>query len=320
MKEYGTDTLIIIKLNKIMNNIRSYLIRLNIACNEKCSFCNVTQETEPNFKEKSIFEILFLVKQIIKREGKKDIKISLSGGEPLLRKDIELIVLGIKKLGVNSIEMQTNASLLFNDRAEKLIKNGINKFFISFHSHKQEIFENYVGLKGIFPKVVSNIKNLGKYKNIEVILNPVISKKNYKELKDYFDFVKEEFPFVKYISLSFIQPHGKAKKNINLMLDYETINKDLFGILDYVYNLGFVVNNPYCGLPICIMGWDKYNVNCIEVIENKMLIDSGIIKKDNNKIYIKECEKCIYKGLCNGIWKEYKELYGSKGINCINSY
>jgi len=62
----------------MINNIRSHLIRLNISCNEKCLFCNVTEETEPNFKERSIFDILFLVKQIIKKQGKENLKISLS--------------------------------------------------------------------------------------------------------------------------------------------------------------------------------------------------------------------------------------------------
>ncbi|MDD3646542.1 MAG: radical SAM protein [Candidatus Gracilibacteria bacterium] len=290
-------------------------------CNEKCSFCNVTIDTEPNYKEKSILEILLDVNKIIIIEGGvENVKITLSGGEPTLRKDLDKIVLGIKKLGVKYIELQTNASLLNEKLASKLIDSGVSKFFISFHSHKKEIFEDYVGLKGIFDTVIKNIKNLGNYKNIEVILNPVISKKNYKDLKEYFDFIKQNFPFIKYISLSFIQPHGEAKKNIDLMLDYEIINKELTGILDYAYSLGFVVNNPYCGLPVCIMGRDKYSKNCIEIIEGKSIINSGKRREDNNKIYIEECNKCIYKGLCSGIWKEYVELYGSKGINCIKNY
>nr|MDD3720127.1 radical SAM protein [Candidatus Gracilibacteria bacterium] len=288
-------------------------------CNEKCSFCNVTNETEPNFKEKTIFEILLEVQKVIKSQGGvNDVKITLSGGEPTLRKDLDKIVLGIKKLGIKYIELQTNATLLNEKLVEKLVNSGVNKFFISFHSHKKDIFEEYVGLNGVFNIVVNNIKNLGKYENIEIILNPVISKKNYKDLKGYFDFIKIEFPFIKYISLSFIQPHGEAKKNINLMLDYETINKELTGILDYTYNLGLIVNNPYCGLPVCIMGWNYYNKNCIEVNEGKDLIEKGIKRDDNNKEYIKECEKCIYKGLCGGVWKEYINLYGNKGISFIN--
>jgi hypothetical protein len=65
-------------------------------------------------------------------------------------------------------------------------------------------------------------------------------------LYDYFDFIKKEFPFIQYISLSFIQPHGEAKKNIDLMLDYQIINDELTGILDYAHALGFTLNNPYC--------------------------------------------------------------------------
>jgi 5'(3')-deoxyribonucleotidase len=60
-----------------------------------------------------------------------------------------------------------------------------------------------------------------------VSLTIVISKENYKDLEGYFDFIKREFPFIKDISLVFIQPHGKAKENIDLMLDYEIINLEL---------------------------------------------------------------------------------------------
>ncbi len=304
----------------MINNIWSHLIRTNISCNENYSFCNVTPETEPNFREKSVFEILFLIKQFIKKEGWEKGWITLSWGEPLLRKDLDIIVLWMKKLWVKHIGLQTNASLLSHEKAEKLIQNGTNQFFISFHSHKQEIFEKYVWLKWIFSQVIKNIKNLWTYKNIEVSLTIVISKENYKDLEGYFDFIKREFPFIKDIFLVFIQPHGKAKENIGLMLDYEIINLELTWILGYANNLWFILNNPYYWLPICIMWWDKYNKNCIEVVENKILMDSWSIKKDKNKSYVQKCETCIYKWLCWWIWNEYIELYGSKWINCINSY
>ncbi len=303
------------------NNIRSHLIRLNMLCNEKCSFCNVTNETEPNYKEKNITEILFEIQKIIKKEWSvENIKITLSWWEPTLRKDIDKIVLWIKKLWVKYIELQTNASLLNKNLEEKLIKSWLNKFFISFHSHKKDIFEEYVWLKWIFEIVISNIKNLWNYKDIEIIFNPVISRKNYKDLKEYFDFVKKEFSFVKYISLSFIQPHWDAKKNIEMMLDYETINSELSGILGYAHNLGFVVNNPYCWLPICVMWWSKYNKNCIEVIEWKDFLEYWVERADNNKKYIDKCDGCIYKFLCWWVWNEYIDLYWGIGINKINSY
>jgi len=284
-------------------------------CNESCSFCNVTSETEPNYIEKSLFNILLDVKKIINKEWwTENVKISLSWWEPTLRNDLDKIVLWIKKLWIKYIELQTNATLLNKNLVDKLIKNWLNKFFISFHSHKKEVFENYVWLKNIFDIVVNNIKSLWNYKDIEIILNPVISRKNYKDLKWYFDFIKKEFSFIKYISLSFIQPHWEAKKNIDLMLDYETINKELTWILDYAYNLWFIVNNPYCWLPICVMWWKKHSKNCVEVIEWKQYIEKWNFRKDNNKIYINKCKKCIYYWLCWWIWKEYIEKYGDKGI------
>lgn len=303
------------------NNIRSHLIRPTIKCNENCSFCNVTEETELDYREKTITEILIQVQQIIKKEwNTNNVKISISWWEPTLRQDLDKIILWIKKLGINNIELQTNATLLSKNLVEKLIKNGLNKFFISFHSIDKKIFEDYVWLKWIFEFVIANIKNLWNYENIEVILNPVISTKNYIWLKNYFNFVKKEFPFIKYISLSFVQPHGKAKKNKWLFLDYEIINIELTWILDYANKLWLIVNNPYCWLPVCIMRWDKYNNNCVEIIEWKNFIDKWLERKDNNKIYIKKCNNCIYKWLCWWIWKEYIEIFWDSWIKEITKY
>ncbi len=287
-------------------------------CNETCSFCNVTSQTEPNYKDKTIFEILIEVQKIIKKNnGPELVKITLSWWEPTIRKDICKIVLWIKKLWIKYIEVQTNATLLKPKLAWDLILSWVNKFFISFHSNNKAIFEEYVWLKKIFKIVVNNIKNLWKYNDIEVILNPVISRKNYQNLKSYFDFVKKEFIFVKYISLSFIQPHWEAEKNIDLMLDYDFVSKNLAWILDYAYNLWFILNNPYCWLPICVLWWDKYSKNCIEVIEGKEIIDNNKLRFDNNKIYLEECQSCIYKWLCGWVWKKYVDLYWNKWINTI---
>lgn len=302
------------------NNIRSHLIRVNMVCNESCSFCNVTNITEPNYKDRTIFDILIEVQKIIKKEWKENVKITLSWWEPTLRRDLDIIVKWIKKLGINYIELQTNATLLKPEYTDRLINAWINKFFISFHSKEKEILEEYVWLKWIFEIVVKNIKNLWNYQNIDVILNPVISKKTYQNLEWYFDFIKEEFPFIKYISLSFIQPHGEARKNIDLMLDYEFVNINLTGILDYVEQLWFIVNNPYCGLPVCVMWWDKYNKNCVEVVEGKNLIENWKTRNDNNKVYLDKCSECMYKWLCAWVWTEYKDLYWDKWINPIISY
>jgi hypothetical protein len=102
-----------------------------------------------------------------------------------------------------------------------------------------------------------------------------------------------------------------------LMLDYKFINDNLKWILDYTYRLGFIINNPYCWLPVCVLWWSKYNNNCIEVIEWKTLIEKWIKRRDTNKVYLEKCKKCTYKWLCSGVWKEYKKLYWNKWINSI---
>jgi cyclic pyranopterin phosphate synthase len=84
-------------------------------------------------------------------------KIRLSGGEPLMRKDVEKLVQMLSGVPrIRSISMTTNGFLLA-EKAAALKDAGLNGVTVSLHSLKPERFSEITG-GGVFDRVLAGIK------------------------------------------------------------------------------------------------------------------------------------------------------------------
>ena len=100
------------------------------------------------------FEEICRVVSISARMGIE--KIRLSGGEPLVRQDIEKLVELLAHVpGIKSLSMTTNGSLLA-EKAVALRRAGLQSVTVSLHSLKPERFTQITG--GVYEKVVGGIK------------------------------------------------------------------------------------------------------------------------------------------------------------------
>ena len=104
------------------------LVRLTMACNERCPFCNVPAEDYPKLTppEAEIAEQL----QTFLDTGAQTL--TISGGEPtLLRRRLLALVADARAGGIRSIELQTNAVLITPDYASALYTAGLTSAFVS---------------------------------------------------------------------------------------------------------------------------------------------------------------------------------------------
>jgi cyclic pyranopterin phosphate synthase len=110
------------------------------------------------------FEEIQRVTSILARMGVE--KIRLSGGEPLVRQEIEKLVELLANVpGVKSLSMTTNGSLLA-EKARTLKRAGLDSVTVSLHSLKPTRFTQMTG--GVYERVVAGIKAAK-----EVGLNPI---------------------------------------------------------------------------------------------------------------------------------------------------
>ncbi len=132
-------------------------LRLSVTdrCNFRCQFCMPRTPLWLPRSEILTFEELHLVASLFSKMGVE--KIRLSGGEPLMRKDIEKLVEMLAGIpGIRLITMTTNGFLLA-EKAGALKKAGMTGVTVSLHTLKPETFREITG-GGPFDEVLAGIQ------------------------------------------------------------------------------------------------------------------------------------------------------------------
>lgn len=241
---------------------------------------------------------------------------TISGGEPtLLRKRLLATVADIRKQGVPFVELQTNAVLIDGEYAQALADAGVTSAFVSLLSHIPEHHDALCGLDGAFPKCVAGVDAL-LAAGIAVTLNPVTAAQTQDRVADYVDYVAQRLPGVRHLSMSAVQPHGRAAQNLELMPDYEVLRQELPRALARAQAHGLTLLNPYCGLPLCV-GWVDQMSHSVEAQEAIAGQWSGPQGVDNagNKRHGAPCQRCALRTRCGGAWHAYWSVRGGSGLS-----
>jgi len=285
------------------------LLRLTMACNERCPFCNVPVEDyeRPTPPMDQVYETL---QQFIDRG---DQTLTISGGEPTLsRKRLIPLIEKAKAGGIRFIEVQTNAVLVDDDYARAMAAAGVTSAFVSLLSHDADLHDDLAGLKGAFPRCMTGIDAFLDA-GIRVALNPVTAASTQDLLPDYVDFVAKRLPRVRSISLSAVQPHGRAAKHLDLMPDYAQLTTSVQEAQKRASVHGLELLNPYCGLPLCI-GWSSDLVRSVEAIEATAPHNPHGVDNHGNKRHGPPCTDCGLRPRCGGAWHAYWDLRNGSGL------
>ena len=166
--------------DKFSRKLRDIRISVTDRCNFRCSYCMPKEIYDSNYKffkksEILSFEEIIRVTKILASFGMK--KVRLTGGEPLLRKNIHLLVSELKKIKeIQDISMTTNGVLLSEKRAELLKDSGLNRITFSLDSLNDKRFQEISGSKYSSKDVLEGIENAKKagFENIKI--NMVVKK------------------------------------------------------------------------------------------------------------------------------------------------
>lgn len=113
-------------------------------CNFRCFFCMPEGQEYEFFRRAEILsfeEIIQFVRAVIPLGVRK---VRLTGGEPLLRRDLEKLIFMLSELPLEDISLTTNGFLL-KEKAALLRSAGLKRLTVSFHSLKDEVFSKIVG-------------------------------------------------------------------------------------------------------------------------------------------------------------------------------
>ena len=148
-------------------------------CNLSCIHCrssSTMQKEENELTTKEAFKLLDDLAEFAKPT------IVLSGGEPLLRKDVyEIARYGAEK-GIR-MTLATNGTLVNDEIAKKIKDSGIKSCSLSLDGATPEVHDNFRKQKGAFKSVMRCIEIFKKH-NIPFLINSSFTKRNQKDIAE----------------------------------------------------------------------------------------------------------------------------------------
>lgn len=292
-------------------------------CGSRCSSLKKEELSAETFKK--------VLDDVAENFGTKAIMLNITGGEPLMRKDLFEITKHADNLGFKW-GLVTNGMLITDDVINKMKETHMSTITISLDGMKNT-HEEFRHVPGSFDKIISGIQKLKKSNFIEHLqVTFIATKNNIDELPEVYRLLS--MLEIDSLRISGIDPIGRAKDNENLMLSQE----------DYLFLFDFIKKHSTSPLPVvwscthyfgntehtldptgkkftCYTGIHVASVlsngdifGCPNIPRRKELIQGNVLRdnfcevwKNNFKFYrnpnrtkAKQCEGCEYWKYCKG--------------------
>jgi len=189
-------------------------------CNLHCIHCRSSSEQKvndhPDFSTAEAFRIIDDIASYAKPV------IVLSGGEPLIRKD----VFDIARYGADKglrMCLATNGTLVNNETCDKIRTSGIRIVSLSLDGSEESVHDDFRNQKGAFEGTIKAAR-LFKEHGIEFIINSSFTKRNQEEITKVYRLAKQLGATAWYMFM--IVPTGRGEKIMNELIskeDYEEI-------------------------------------------------------------------------------------------------
>jgi cyclic pyranopterin phosphate synthase len=196
--------------------IRDLRVSLTDRCNFRCFYCLPHGEPPIAPKEQMLsYEEIDYVCEIFVSLGIE--KLRLTGGEPMLRRDIETIIRKLTRLkssGLRDLALTTNGYYL-PERAQSLKNAGLDRVTISVDSLKRDVFKRMTGVD-VLDKVLAGIDAAKKAGLEPIKINAVIVRgHNEDEVADFAAFAREydvKMRFIEFMPLD--SGHEWAREDV----------------------------------------------------------------------------------------------------------
>lgn len=299
-------------------------------CNMNCIHCGSDCKYQNNPDELTTEECIRVIEDL-KSLGCE--LVFLSGGEPLLRKDIDIIIDNITKKGMK-VAIVSNGYLVNKKSIEMLKKYPIIAYGISVDAADAYIHDYIRGKRGAFSHVINAIKLLNK-NNILPSIVTTIHKLNYDQLPKIRDLLIENN--VKIWQIQYADHMGRMQKRCKIteaqylnaakfILETRMKYKDYFinvggaDVFGYMSDFATILqgywNGCAAGIKVIGLSSNGYVRGCLSMQDDKY-IENNIRKKSLKDIWLDKksfsynrrfnintltgyCKECLYSQICKG--------------------
>lgn len=165
------------QFNRPMRDLR---ISVTDRCNFRCTYCMPKEVFNSKYQflvrdDLLTFEEITRLASLFARHGVR--KLRLTGGEPMLRKNLDVLIGELSHIpAIEDIALTTNASLLTTERARQLRKAGLHRITVSLDAIDADIFAKMNDMNVSVQKVLDGIDNARTAGFEQIKVNMVVQK------------------------------------------------------------------------------------------------------------------------------------------------
>lgn len=262
------------------------------ACNNRCFFCFEANDN-PSYKTTDQIK-----KEIDVLRQKFDF-INFMGQEPTLRDNLVDLIAYAKKLHFEEIGVTTNGRMLaYPDFTKKILKSGLNQVVVTVAGSTPRMHDSHTLVQGSFKQTLAGIKNMLLFKtpDLSIILNIMITQKNFRNLLRMVDFYANLG--MQEINIGHVMPlNTRIVSSDKIIAPMSKVAPLLIQCQD---KHGSKIKFLFVEYPACVFA-KKYRKMAFPCLEENF-----------NKVRIGLCRKCEYSRSCTGINQLYLSLYGAR--------
>ena len=250
--------------------LRDLRISVTDRCNFRCPYCMPKEAFGHGFEFMERAELLKFgeIQAIVEAAAGLGVrKVRLTGGEPLLRKEIEWLIRGLKDIdGIDDVALTTNGSLLAR-KAPKLAEAGLDRVTVSLDSLDDDTFRAMNDVNFPVSKVLAGIDAAIEHDLTPVKVNMVVKRGmndgHVVDMARHFRGKPIILRFIEYMDvgtkngwrLEDVVPAGEIHNRIAAELPLEPVDPNYEGEVALRYRfadgegeLGFIasVTKPFC--------------------------------------------------------------------------
>jgi MoaA/NifB/PqqE/SkfB family radical SAM enzyme len=233
--------------------------------------------------------------------------VQISGGDPMLRKPLELLALlkHCKSKG-KIVELQTNATLV-PEKSERFLRallSMVDYFNVNFSAHEPKLDVLVTETPGAFERRLAGVRRLLAL-GAKVRLTYIVHGVNVRRCVEFVDFVDDELEGIAWIQFSYVKGMGRAKGEKRVIPAYRVAAPYLNAAMSRCRELGLRFEVDH--IPVCFVREFKEQHADYRKMRAKT---PGVHLEEKRPVA--ECDGCGLRPFCPGPRVDYVAVH--KGL------
>ena len=282
---------------------------LDYDCNLACDYCTIT----PAMRTRAL-PTGAVVRQLRAARAEACDRVSFTGGEPTLRKDLLALVREAARLGYGSIKVQSNG-LLFARAAnvERLRSAGVTEWHVSIHTHRRAAYERLVRREGTFDAMEAGLTELVR-RGLDPVADLIVMRSTQAHLAAAVDWLADRG--VGHARLWLVSLTDGNATNVDSLPPLGELLPPVMAAFDRADARGLDLRSLH--LPHCLLG-DRADraldpaAGGVRVVTPDAVLDLRDAKLTPRR-YVPACEGCPARGDCPGLRPDYLQRHGDAEV------